>query len=143
MRYCDRPGILYIGWDGSVLSAKQFAHDFAAIDDLDRPPERADVLMPRIHVQSLADRSKEVAYRNGSVGNLSAVARGGTDHLSAADAASGHNRAKDTWIMIASNARIDPRRTSELADPQYNRSLQQATIVQVGDQAGHRRIDFA
>ncbi|TXT30197.1 MAG: hypothetical protein FD138_2314 [Planctomycetota bacterium] len=123
-----------------TYSCEQFRDRLAAVDDLDRAAERADVFVGRIDVESLADRREQVVDGDRVVIDRAAVFRGGSDDLASLDAAASHRGVEDARVVVPTAARIDFGSATELAHPDDERLVEQTAFFQIADERGHAGI---
>ena len=91
---------------------------------------------PRVDAQQAVERGKHILHGVGLAAGTGALAVGGADHLSRAQAAAGQQRAAAVGPVVAAAFRTDARRPAELAPHEHRHIRIEAPLAQVGQQGG-------
>ncbi len=95
-----------------------------------------------IEAQLMNDRRMDISEVDAVLDGMQADGIGGSKHLAAADAASGHPHAEPEIVVIPPAAGFRFGRPTEFASPQHQCRIQQAATTQVPEQCRHGLVGF-
>src|SRR5262249_42136437 len=90
--------------------SEQLLYHLAAIDDLQGPALRAQVLLARIDLQRVTEGTEEIRHRHRAIAHRRAVGSRGAEDLSALDAGARQRQVERAREVIPARVAVDARR---------------------------------
>src|SRR5262249_81925 len=114
--------------------------------DPDGPADGRVVLLVVVDAQDRADAGHEVERGDGPFDHGGALGVGLADHLAALDAAAQQHRTPGARVVVAAGlvaTGLELGGTAEPTQPEAQGGVEQAALLQVGDQGGDGGVDLA